>query len=225
MEIGSKKWIELVREGASQLGVTVSQDQADQFAKHGRWLMEWNRRINLTAITDPKQVAIKHFLDAIAPLQHIPDRGQLLDIGTGGGFPGIPLKIMRPDQSMMLIDSVRKKINFVKHVIRQLPLNHIQAKHARAEALCENSGVGIYTVIVCRALADPVRVVKFAGPLLASGGKIVLYQGPNESPAVTSHPPQISNLDGIAYRQSVFSYSLPVFGDARKVTILEYEQP
>jgi 16S rRNA (guanine527-N7)-methyltransferase len=225
MEIGSKKWIELVQEGALQLGVTVSHDQAGQFAKHGRWLMEWNRRINLTAITEPKQVAVKHFLDAIAPIRHIPDQGQLLDIGTGGGFPGIPLKIMRPGQPMTLIDSARKKINFVKHVIRQLPLNCIQAHHTRAEALFENSGKGTYAVIICRALADPYRAVKLAAPLLNSDGKIVLYQGPNENAAATSRSPQICTIDGITYRQSIISYLLPALGDARKVTILEFEQP
>lgn len=224
MEIGSKGWIELVQQGASQLGVTVSQDQAGQFALHGRWLMEWNRRINLTAITDPQQIAVKHFLDAIAPLHHMPDQGQLLDIGTGGGFPGIPLKIMRPDQPMILIDSVRKKINFVKHVIRQLSLSHIQAHHTRAEALCEDPGMGKYTVVICRALADPDRAVRLAAPLLTSNGKIVLYQGPNEGKAASSRPTQSYILDGTTYRMSGFSYSLPIFGDARKVTIIEFDK-
>lgn len=222
MEIGSKEWIDLVQEGAPQLGVTVSHDQAGQFAQHGRWLMEWNRKTNLTAITDPQHVAVKHFLDAIAPMHHIPDNGHLLDIGTGGGFPGIPLKIMRPFQSMTLIDSVRKKIHFVKHVIRQLSLNDIQAHHTRAEALSEDSGVEKYAVIICRALADLDRAVRLAAPLLASDGKIILYQGPNEK-AATSRSTQVYTLDGITYRQNAYSYSLPVFGDARKVTILEFD--
>lgn len=224
MKIGSEIWIDLVQEGASQLGLTVSRDQADQFAQHGRWLVEWNRRINLTAITDPKQVAIKHFLDAVAPIQYIPDQGHLLDIGTGGGFPGIPLKIMRPEQPMTLIDSVRKKINFVKHVIRQLSLKKIQAHHTRAEELSENSGIGKYSVVICRAVADPQRAVRLAAPLLTSYGNIVLYQGPNETEPATSRSNQAYTIDGITYRRSVFSYSLPVFGDARKITLLEFEK-
>jgi 16S rRNA (guanine527-N7)-methyltransferase len=168
---------------------------------------------------------VKHFLDAIAPMRHIPGQGQLLDIGTGGGFPGIPLKIMRPDQPMTLIDSVRKKINFVKHVIRQLSLNCIQAHHIRAEGLSGNAGMGAYTVVICRALAEPERAVKLAAPLLASDGKIVLYEGPNENAAEISRSSRICTIDGVTYRKSVFSYLLPMFGYARKVTIFEFEQP
>lgn len=225
IKIGSHTWIDLVREGASRLGVSVNHDQAGQFAQHGLWLMEWNRRINLTAITDPVQIAAKHFLDAIAPLNHIPDQGHLLDIGTGGGFPGIPLKILRPGQPMTLIDSVRKKINFVKHVIRQLSLNDIQAHHTRAEELSENtSGPDRYPVVVCRALADLERAVRLAAPLLASKGRIVLYQGPRKYAENMALSPCVYSLDGRTYRRSVFSYSLPVFGDPRIITILDLER-
>lgn len=218
MKIGSKKWIDLIKTGASALAVTVSDDQANQFAEHGRWLLEWNHRINLTAITDPEQVAIKHFLDAIAPIRHIPDHGHMLDIGTGGGFPGIPLKIMRPDQPMTLIDSVRKKINFVKHVIRQLSLNGIQALHARAEELPENEK---YAVVTCRALADLDRAVRLAAPLLASNGKIILYQGPHQNTVATSPSAPLYTLDGITYQRTTLSYPLPILGNDRTITILE----
>ena len=132
MQIGSQEWTAMLSEGAARMGLTVRPAQAAQFATHARLLLEWNRKINLTAITDPTQVAVKHYLDAIAPLDHIPPGGRLLDIGTGGGFPGIPLKVMRPDQPMTLIDGVRKKVNFVKHVIRALRLNRIEALHTRA---------------------------------------------------------------------------------------------
>ncbi|MGD8845480.1 MAG: 16S rRNA (guanine(527)-N(7))-methyltransferase RsmG [Desulfobacteraceae bacterium] len=221
MEIGSDKWIDLVQDGACQLGLKIGRDQILQFAQHARWLMQWNRKINLTAITDPAQVAVKHYLDAIAPIDHIPAQGRLLDIGTGGGFPGIPLKIMRPEQPMTLIDSVRKKVNFVKHVIRQLSLPNIDALHTRAEALCrQNSGRPRYRVVICRALADLNAAVRLAAPLLISKGKIVLYQGPRDSAEPKNCPADVFSLDGITYGRTTITYPLPIFGDARCITIL-----
>ena len=138
--IGSDAWIDLLVQGADRLGHSLSPDQARQMALHVQLLLEWNQRTNLTAITDPVHVAVKHCLDAIAPLHLLPEEGALLDIGTGGGFPGIPLKIMRPDLDMTLIDSVRKKISFVNHVIRQLHLPRIEALHVRAQTLAEQIG-------------------------------------------------------------------------------------
>ena len=221
MEIGSDKWIDLVQDGACQLGLKISHDQVFQFAQHGRWLMEWNRKINLTAITDPAQVAVKHYLDAIAPIHHIPAQGHLLDIGTGGGFPGIPLKIMRPEQPMTLIDSVRKKVNFVKHVIRQLSLRDIEALHTRVETLSQqNSGQARYPVVICRALADLNVAVRLAAPLLTPKGKIVLYQGPRDSADPKNRAADVFTLDGSTYGRATITYPLPVFGDARRVTIL-----
>lgn len=225
MRIGSEKWIDFVQEGASHLGATLSHDQALQFAQHGQWLMEWNHKINLTAITDPAEVAVKHFLDAIAPIQHIPAQGHLLDIGTGGGFPGIPLKIMRPWQPMTLIDSVRKKINFVKHVIRQLSLNDITALHTRAEELWKDpSARGKFSVVICRALADMEGAVRLAAPLLTPKGRVILYQGPRKSAIKKNSNPCICRIGGITYRRKTISYPLPFFGDARSLTVLQPER-
>jgi 16S rRNA (guanine527-N7)-methyltransferase len=224
MDIGSDRWLRLVRDGAAQLGVSVSREQAMQFARHGQWLMEWNRKINLTAITDPKEVAIKHFIDAIAPLNHIPDGGHLLDIGTGGGFPGIALKIMRPDQSMTLIDGVRKKINFVKYVIRQLSLDQIFALHQRAEALSgSTSEAGKFAVIVCRALADPLAAVGLAQPLLTPNGRIVLYQGPHtttDSAWANGSRLSYHGISCLRERETI-CYQLPYSNMKRRVIILD----
>jgi 16S rRNA (guanine527-N7)-methyltransferase len=220
MEIASEKWSTLITQGAAAFGLTVSRSQAIQFSRHARMLADWNRKINLTAITDPVQVAVKHYLDAIAPLNHIPCNSRLLDIGTGGGFPGIPLKIMRPDQPMTLIDSVRKKITFVKSAIRALGLENIEALHTRAEQLgCDAMYAAKFDVIVCRALADPKAVVRLALPLLAAKGCILIYQGPNTGPQNTADlflrdRPQRFVL-------STVTYQLPLLGDDRAISILK----
>ena len=220
MDIASEKWRTLITQGAAAFGLTVNPPQALQFSRHARMLAQWNRKINLTAITDPVQVAVKHYLDAIAPLNHIPGSGRLLDIGTGGGFPGIPLKIMRPDQPMTLIDSVRKKITFVKSAIRELGLEHIEALHTRAEQLgCDATYAAKFNVIVCRALADLQAVVRLARPLLAAKGCIVIYQGPTTDPQDRAdlflhEQPQRFTL-------STMTYQLPLLGDDRAIRILK----
>lgn len=222
MKIGSEEWLTLVQKAAAQLGVSVLRSQAEQFARHAQLLLEWNRKINLTAITDPREVAIKHFVDAIAPLEHIPGRGRLLDIGTGGGFPGIPLKIMRPGQPMTLIDSVRKKVNFVRHVIRQMPLRKIEALHTRAEALADDcSSDGLFDVIVCRALSDPRTALTLAKPLLATGGKMVLYQGPGSGNHDDGGLRESCVVDGSVYQTSLVSFSLPYSNFTRRIIVVQ----
>jgi 16S rRNA (guanine527-N7)-methyltransferase len=223
MEIGSPDWLDVIVEGAARMGLTVTESQARQFAIHGQCMLEWNRRINLTAITRPEDVAVKHFLDAIAPLVHLPAQGRLLDIGTGGGFPGLPLKVMRPELSVTLIDGVRKKINFVKHVIRQLGLENIQALQVRAEALgCDRSFMGGFQVVVCRALADLDKLIDLAAPFLTPQGCIVAYQGPRPgTPSATRADGAQLTCGSRRFKTTVHDYRLPVIGDARSVMVLQ----
>ena len=122
MQIGSERWRQVLIDGATGLKVHFSETQLEQFEQFARLLLVWNRKTNLTTITDPKEIAVKHLLDSIAALPHLTETDRLLDIGTGGGFPGLPLKIMRPGQPMTLIDGSRKKISFVRHAIQQLSL-------------------------------------------------------------------------------------------------------
>ncbi len=219
MQIGSEEWIAAVIKGASQLGNTVTTDQARQMALHAQLLIEWNRRVNLTAITDPMGVAVKHCLDAVAPLHLLPAEGALLDIGTGGGFPGIPLKILRPDLAMTLVDSVRKKISFVNHVIRQLKLLQIEALHVRAQSLAlQESRKGRYTVIVFRAFSDLKSALQLALPLLAPQGRVIAYQGPND-PSVDKLTE--SDIGQRFQRVEQISYRLPYLGDERKLAVLQ----
>lgn len=221
-EIESDQWIEIILDGAVRLGTVLDENQARLFVRHAKLLMEWNRKLNLTAIVDPTEVAVKHFLDAIAPLEHIPSDGRMLDIGTGGGFPGIPLKIIRPRQPMILIDGVRKKINFVKHVIRELALPSIEARQIRAENLAQDVSQSKFDVIVCRALSNLGQVVKWAGPLLSPGGRIIAYRGPDEPRAADYHALQTpSRFYGSPWQTTSFAYRLPFLGDPRTVTILK----
>lgn len=222
LELGSDGWIEIVLGGAAQLGISLDENHTRLFAQHAILLMEWNRKLNLTAIVDPTEIAVKHFLDAIAPLKYIPSDGRLLDIGTGGGFPGIPLKIVRPWQPMTLIDGVRKKVNFVKHVIRELALPSIEACQIRAEIMGQDGNQPKFDVIVCRALSRLSKVVQWAGPLLAVEGSIIAYRGPVDShDTVADAKRSPLKHQNNTYEVTSHDYLLPVLGDPRTVTVLK----
>ncbi|UCD33773.1 MAG: 16S rRNA (guanine(527)-N(7))-methyltransferase RsmG [Desulfobacterales bacterium] len=178
MQIGSKKWNRLIEDGAKELNVSLDQKKIELLGRHAIELLHWNQTINLTAITDPAKIAVNHFLDSIAPATMIPLDASLLDVGSGGGFPGIPLKILMPSLSVVLIDSSRKKISFLKHVIRALGLHNIDAHHVRAEDIAKDTiATHTYDVIISRALSSTDIFIRTALPLLAKDGIIIGMKG------------------------------------------------
>lgn len=179
MEIGAPAWNRIIQDGGPKLGVSVTDVEVAQLARHAAELVRWNRKTNLTAITTPEEIAVKHVLDSMAPLPHIPSAaGALLDIGSGGGFPGLVVKILRPQLSVTLIDGSRKKVSFLSHVIRTLGLKEATALHARAEALGAEPQYRMgFDVIVCRALCVLEAFVAMAMPLLAPSGLLIALKG------------------------------------------------
>jgi len=178
MKIGSKKWKNVIYDGAKDLEIQIDRGKIDQFGIHALELIKWSRKTNLTAISDPLEIAVKHFLDSIAPAPFIPPHTSLLDMGSGGGFPGIPLKIMIPSLSVTLIDASRKKVSFLRQAIRMLGLDNIEACHVRAEDLSRDRwGNNTYDVIISRALSSMVNFVQMSLPLLAKDGFIIAMKG------------------------------------------------
>lgn len=221
MAPGSQEWCAQLAKGALEAGLKLTPIQLERMGRHARLLMEWNRTINLTAITDPLEIAVKHYLDAIVPSHHIPREGELLDIGTGGGFPGIPLKILRPDQPMVLIDGSRKKINFVKHAIRHLSLDRIAALQVRAEQFVDApQNKGRFQAVICRAVSDLPAMARLALPLLTPQGRLFLYQGPSETPRRMSATP-VPSMTIV----SKVEYRLPIAGDQRTLLVIGKTNP
>jgi 16S rRNA (guanine527-N7)-methyltransferase len=178
MKIGSKKWQNIIYEGAEMLGIRIDWRDIEKFSIHARELIRWNQKINLTAITDPMEVAVKHFLDAVAPIPYISLNGSLLDIGSGGGFPGIPLKICLPSISVTMIDASRKKVNFLKHVIRILELENIYAFHIRAEDFAKKpEAARRFDVIISRAFSSMTTFATTAIPFLKTDGVVIDMKG------------------------------------------------
>ena len=176
MEIGSAEWKDVIVKGAGQFSIDVLPDQADQFAAHALLLKEWNQKINLTAIDSPMGMAVKHFLDSIISLRYITPGSRLLDVGSGAGFPGIPLKVMIPSLDMILVDATRKKVNFLNHVIRRLRLRCITPIHSRIEDLRPERD-GKFDIIVCRAFSSLAEFAEKSMPLLAPDGLLLALKG------------------------------------------------
>lgn len=154
---------------------------------HAKELSAWNKKINLTAIKDPLKVAEKHFIDSIAPVSFFENEKCLMDIGSGGGFPGIPIKIMKPSLKVILIDSSRKKVNFLKHVIRTLHLENIDAIHSRVEDLHGNKVYkNKFDAVISRAFTDLSNFVELAFPFLSDKGSVYAMKGKNAEKEITS---------------------------------------
>ena len=150
-----------------------------QFYNYMNLLIEWNNKINLTAITEPKEIILKHFVDC-ATINKFIDENKVLDIGTGAGFPGIPLKIINEDLEITLADSLNKRIKFLDIVIETLELNKIETIHARAEELAKNKKYRqSYDIVVSRAVAALNVLLEYTTPFIKVGGKVICMKGNN----------------------------------------------
>ena len=231
MQIGSKEWSDLIIEGAAAFGIELNNDQTRQFAIHATELLLWNQKINLTAIIDPFEVAVKHFLDSISAARFIPEDATVLDIGTGGGFPGIPFKVLLPSLPVTLIDASRKKINFLKHVIRTLKLDNIEALHIRAEDL---AGDPLYRnrfhVIVSRAISSLKLIHRLALPLLADEGVILALKGDRVKDELVDlqgrGPDDGGHVQTVlpSYFMTVETFKLPYLNSSRTIVIIKSNQ-
>ncbi len=179
MDIGSPEWEHLLIDGAVALGVELRPDHTRLFARHATELLKWNAVTNLTAIIQPESIARNHFLDALAPAPFIAPGSDLLDVGSGGGFPGLPLHIAIEGLRTTLIDAVRKKVSFLRYLLREMALSGIEARHLRVEELGEvSAGRGrSYDVITSRAFSAVAPFVRTVWPLVRPGGRVIALKG------------------------------------------------
>lgn len=179
---------EILTDSTSRMGVELSSEQLEQFCRYADLLVEWNQKMNLTAITDPEGIAVKHFADSLSAWTVIdsatkknPDRKlTLIDVGTGAGFPGIPLKILFPDLKVVLLDSLQKRLIFLETVVHVLGLSDISCVHDRAEDGAHRPEMREkFDVVTARALAGLPALLEYCAGYVKTGGYFLAYKGPS----------------------------------------------
>lgn len=173
---------ELLISGADELGIKLTPEQVNAFFLFIAELAKWNRKINLTAIHNERDVVIKHVLDSLTYLRKFPATSELrlLDMGSGAGFPAIPVKIVLPGIAVMLVESVKKKAAFLRHAIRLLNLTAIEVLDQRTEELAQSYNAA-FDVVTARAFADMESALVAGRRFLKTGGCMVLSRGPDET--------------------------------------------
>ena len=219
------KWKTIVKDGSESFGVSLNDQQLDLFATHAAHLYMWNKKINLTAIKNPEEIALKHFVDSIALIPYIKkfnikDQIRILDIGSGGGFPGFCLKIINPALDIVMIDSAMKKVNFLKDLIRTTGIEKIEAKHIRAEELKYNNLYkGTFDIVVSRAFANLEKIYKLSKPFLNDQGIILAMKGQSPREEIR----QLRRLKDINDSNiNSYSYMLPFQNIKRSIVKINF---
>ncbi|WKZ32874.1 MAG: 16S rRNA (guanine(527)-N(7))-methyltransferase RsmG [Thermodesulfobacteriota bacterium] len=213
--IDSEK-LEILNKGALELGIGLDEGQGGAFLAYLRELKTWNKRINLTSIEDDREILIKHFLDSLTPARFLSGIKSVLDMGAGAGFPGIPLKIAMPDLQVTLLDSVLKKVSFMRHVIRTLGLNGIEAIHARAEANeLKTRLAGSFDCVISRAFSELTAFSALALPYLKPNGMLLGMKGP----AVIDELEAIGEIRGFS-RPEVHEARIPFSNRVTRLVIM-----
>ena len=170
---------EELKNKANQIDIVLEEKNIENFYKYMNLLLEWNEKMNLTAITDPNEVILKHFVDSLTIAKYIEKGDKIIDVGTGAGFPGIPISILK-GENIILLDSLNKRITFLEEVINNLGLSKIKAIHARVEEFAKNKKEReMYDIATSRAVAPLNVLLEYLIPLVKVGGKCICMKGSN----------------------------------------------
>ena len=165
---------------AKQIEIELTKEQIEKYYNYMDLLLEWNGKINLTAIIDPKEIILKHFVDSLTIAKYIKDDEKLIDVGTGAGFPGIPLSIVKENTDIVLLDSLNKRINFLEEIKQNLKLKNITTIHGRAEEFGKNKNEREkYDIATSRAVASLNILLEYLLPLVKVGGRAICMKGSN----------------------------------------------
>jgi 16S rRNA (guanine527-N7)-methyltransferase len=210
---------DLLVEGAQVFGVQLDPERVGLFDRYLKELLKWNQKINLTAIRTEKEIVLKHFLDSLSVYPYLPAPSSLVDLGSGAGFPGIPLKIVKTSFGVILIDSVLKKVDFQRHMIRTLGLKGIEAIHSRVQEKGSPGKMeGRCDIVISRAFSDLKTFLRVGYPFLKKGGLAVAMKGDlnRREVGLTSEPEESRYI----LRKTV-AFSLPFSSFKRTILLFE----
>lgn len=234
--------MELLREGGKVLGLTVSAERVEAFERYYQELVAWNSRFNLTAITEYADVQCRHFLDSLSCLLAFPRReaaaGQIpdtvplqmganlfcLDVGSGAGFPGLPIKIMLPDIQMTLLEATGKKVTFLEHMVGVLGLAGVRVIHGRAEEIAHDPEQrGRYDVVLARAVAALPTLAEYCLPYCRVGGRFVAQKGEDVAEEIEGAQGALEVLGGAV--QEVKTVMVPGIPEPRTLVVVAKTRP
>ena len=207
-------------EKSSTMGVRFSVEQIEKFYKYMNLLIEWNEKINLTAITEPSEIILKHFIDSITILKEIEDGSILVDVGTGAGFPGVPLSIMNPTLKITLVDSLNKRLIFLQEVVKELKLENVELIHARAEEFGQNKKYREqFYIATSRAVAILSSLSEYLVPLVKIGGKVISMKAGNAEQEIEEAQTAIKVLGGCI--KKIDEFNLPQSNIERTIITID----
>ena len=211
---------QLLKDLSKQINVELTDDQINEFEKYQDLLLDWNEKINLTAITEENDIIIKHFVDSLTILKYFNDNNKIIDVGTGAGFPGIPLKIANKSLKVTLLDSLNKRIIYLNDVIEKLNLSDMETIHGRAEELSRNPKYREqYDVVTARAVANLKTLSEYCIPFVKPGGYFVCMKGSNIEEEMENAKEHIKELG--CKIEEIIEFVLPETDMKRNIIIMK----
>lgn len=209
----------MIRAALKDSGFNLTDNMLDKFEKYAALLVEWNQKMNLTTITEPRQIAVKHFLDSLLTLKafHIPQNARVIDVGTGAGFPGVPIKIARPDIDLTLLDSLHKRLTFLDALTRAVGVN-AELVHSRAEDVAKLAAFReTFDIAVSRAVAPLNVLLEYCLPFVKVGGVFVALKGSKAQLEIGSAENALEVLSGEVFKVEKFNLK----GEERNIVVVK----
>ena len=212
--------VDKFKELSNSINIELNEKQVEKFIKFKDILIEWNEKINLTTIVEDDDIIVKHFVDSLTCMKYIKDNSKVIDIGTGAGFPGIPVRIANESLDITLIDSLNKRIIYLNDLIDRVGFTNIEAIHGRAEEKSRDKNYREkYDIAIARAVANLRVLSEYVLPFVKVGGKFICMKGPNVDEEIEEAKENIKLLGGKIIEQN--SFLLPGTDMGRTIIVIE----